>query len=486
MKGKLAVLAVAVGVLLAHHYWAFYGHFGFDDLYYAELAQRLLHGSWDPTDHYSYRIVPLTCWATSYAIFGIGDHASALPAFLATVALLSVLLYALRDRPTWQYALAVAFFFGMRWNLFYSDKLMPDVFVGLFSAVAWTAYVTQRTEGSTRGAALAAVSLFLAFNSKGTVILLVPLFLWYFVLDVRNGRLRWWGRLLVVLLPLLAVYFTIIWSLTGSPLSRFTAITANHYLNPCSYDVLPWPHLRERLTGGFLSLLTQAYLLPHLFIAAGALIYYAVRRTRDRRAYFFPLTVVICLLSINFMSISLTSYNPICLDPRHLLLFSPILAISSVLTLADLLRRSRMQPRGWSFYVPLTLLIVALLTPAAAGARYDRSLEYERVKPALEDIIAALPRPATVYGSQVLVNYGRYYTAFADTDLTFRLLDELPPCTVDAAADTATFLVRNWYTDWHSGGVSTDVAGITTARGVILEPTSLGNERVSVEQIACP
>ena len=487
--GKLAILGLSVIVLVVHHLFFFYGHFGFDDLYYAELAQGLLAGHLDYTDHYVFRIVPLAAWAASYAVFGMGDTSSALPAMVATTGTLITLYLILQHRPTWELALAVAMYFGMKWNLFYSDKLMPDAMVAAFAFAAWAGYVMHRNRDTATGGVIAALGLFLAFNCKGTVILLVPLFLCYFVADARSRRLRWWWRMLAVVVPLLLAYLAVVYALTGAPFTRFSAIVANHYLNPCSYDVLPLAHLIERLTSGFFGMASDAKLLPHLFIATAGFIVLRLRRVRGWDAYFYPVTAVLCFLSINFMTISLTSYNPVCLDPRHVLLFSPILAVCSVRTLADLLSRFHRPTSGKWFNLVVAILIAGFLKPTIEYELYARTLRYPEVKTAMREVLGELPRPARVYGSQVLVNYGRYYTGFpdpAEEGLAFYPLDSLPACGTVPRANVPVYLLRNWYMDWHSGRTSTGFTTVLSDRGVVLQPAEQGNATVQVQRISCP
>lgn len=487
VKGHYLILAGAIGLLILQRTSFFYGHFGYDDLYYAELATRLLHGQVDFGDHYVYRIVPILATALSYALFGVNDAASSLPAGLATLGILLLLLAYYRSRPAWQYGLAVAMYFGMRWNFFYADKLMPDVFVALFAFAGWLAYVRREHLGEWSGPALMAVSLFLAFNSKGTIILLLPLLLVYFAVDVARGRWAWWLRVAATGVPLLLVYFGAVTVLTGSPFSRFTAIVANQYLNPCSYDQLPWEHLVERLTTGYWSLLRDARLLPHLWVAVGGMLWFTVSRTKgDRTLRFFPATALLCFGAMNFMTISLTSYNPICLDARHILLFSPILAVCSVDTLVTILRQSGVPTDRWWFTLAVAVAALIFLKPAHDLAVYARSLNYVDVRAALRTTLATLPRPATVYGSRVTINYGRYYTGFTDTGLRFVPLDSLPACRERPSTDPPDFLLRTWYTDWHARASADAQTAEAVERGYVLRAAEQSTPVVQAEQLTCP
>ena len=489
MRMKLLLLAVLLG-LVGHHAYFFYGHFGFDDLHYAELASELLRGRVDFANQYSYRIVPIGLTALSYAAFGISDWSSALPALLASAIILFIFFRLFQFAHFWMLVLALVAYFGMPWNLFYSDKLMPDIFVSAFCFGGWAAYVRYRMQGragpQVQGA-IAAVALFLAFNSKGTVILLVPLFAAYLIYDLLRGKWRFWLTFSMVCAGLLITYFGTVYLLTGSALARFLAIAGTHYLNPCSYDILPRAELISRLTYGFFGLIRSAGLLPHLAIALVGLGVITYGGKAYRGAAFYPLTTLMSLASINFMTISLTSYNPVCLDPRHILLFSPIVSICSVLTLAAILRVFGWRADTWSFRGIAVVASGLLLYPTYQQVRYGTTLGYENNKAAYGKLIAETPRPVVMYGSEVSKNLGRYYTGFEGEaeGVHFRNLNALPTCPIEGS-DTTRYLLQSWYADWHAGVSRHTIAEQVTAFGVEVEAASLQVPGLELSTLRCP
>ena len=489
MRKKLLLLAVLLG-LIGHHAYFFYGHFGFDDLHYAELANDLLQGRVNFDNQYSYRIVPIGLTALSYAAFGISDWSSALPALLASAIILFVFYRLFRFVHLWMLVLALVAYFGMPWNLFYSDKLMPDIFVSAFCFGGWAAYLQYRTKGRAGPqvqAVTAAVCLFLAFNSKGTVILLVPLFTVYLIHDLLRGRWRFWLTFTGVCVGVLMIYLSAVYLLTGSALARFSAIAGTHYLNPCSYDILPRAELWSRLTFGFYGLIRSAGMLPHVVIAVGGLGVIAYGGKAYRGAAFYPITTLLSLASINFMTISLTSYNPVCLDPRHILLFSPILSVCSVLTLAAILRVFGWRADTWRFRLAAVVASGLLLYPTLRQVRYGTTLGYEKVKFAYTELIEVTPRPVALYGSEVSKNLGRYYTGFTGEKegIYFRNLEALPDCPI-GDSDTTRYLLRSWYADWHAGVSRDAVAEQVTAAGVEVEAASLQVPGLDLSAVRCP
>ena len=489
MRRKLLLLAVLLG-LVGHHAYLFYGHFGFDDLHYAELASELLHGRIDFANQYSYRIVPIGLTALAYRVFGISDWSSALPALLASAIILCVFYRVFRPLPFWMLVMALVCYLGMPWNLFYSDKLMPDIYVSAFCFGGWAAYLQYRTKGRAGPqvqAVTTSVFLFLAFNSKGTVILLVPLFTVYLIHDLLRGRWRFWLTFTAVCAGLLMIYLCAVYLLTGSALARFSAIAGTHYLNPCSYDILPRAELVRRLTYGFYGLIRGAGILPHLAIATIGLGVIAYGGKAYRGAAFYPITTLLSLASINFMTISLTSYNPVCLDPRHVLLFSPILSVCSVLTLPAILRVVGWRADTWSFRLAAVVASGLLLYPTYRQVRYGTTLGYKNIKAAYSELIAVTPRPVVIYGSEVTKNLGRYYTDFTGEEggIYFRNLDALPDCPIEGS-DTTRYLLQTWYADWHAGVPRNSIVEQMTTSGVEVEAASLQVPGLVLNALRCP
>ena len=135
-------------LILLYHFFAFAGFFGYDDLQYAEVAVRMTRGVADWSDHFSFRWGVTLLAALSYKLLGINDVASSLPALLISLATLALVTGALRRHSPWIVAGAAALLTLNHWSLFYSDKLMPDVFVAFFITAAILIYfrIFCRTE----------------------------------------------------------------------------------------------------------------------------------------------------------------------------------------------------------------------------------------------------------------------------------------------------------------------------------------------------
>jgi len=437
---SIVVLGMFCALLVGHHFFLFTGHQGFDDIGYSRLANALLEGRYDWTDHYSYRIIPISATALSYALFGISDHTSAIPTLIVSFAILYYFYKFLKDKPL-SLMLAIVIYFSMQWNLYYSDKLMPDLYVSLFTLIAWYHYDRYQTTSKDYHPIAMSIALIAAFLSKGTIILAVPVFLFLFASDLSQRRYRFWKIATPSILILGTIYFAWIYVMTGSALSRFKAISANSYLNDCSYDQLGWDHLFDRLTNGFYHFLTSEMLIvPALFVLVGILLLVTNRIERSSiwKEVILGLT---CLLSINFMTISITSYSPVCLDPRHILLLTPLLAITG----ARVVQKWAIKEQS---NLPMMVAIIAVLLTYYSQVRPFESrikLDYPSIKEDLR-ILGTDPQPtANLYGTQMLINITDYYNGFDSICMSYiKNIEQLD----QAPKNEPVYLIRNFYTEF--------------------------------------
>ncbi len=336
-------------LLLAHFAGFYFGHYGFDDLHYAELAHGWLSGTYDATDHYSYRWTLLALTSLSYALFGIHDWSSALPALVVTVALLYTLYRFRSALGEWVIAMALVLCVTAPWLLFYADKLMPDIYLAASVILAWYALFRGRTgQQYVRYGSLLSLALILGFLSKGTIILVLPVLLAIMVRDLSTRRaILFWRYSVGSGAVLGAVYLLLCWLWLGDPFIRFSAIADNSYLNACSYDQQPWPVLRDRLIFGFWALILREGFAPFLVLSL-------IGSFTDSRHRFWHGSALGLLLAANFMTISPDAYVPMCLDPRHYLYLIPVGAVSGGLVLDAAFRQKKIRRA-----VLLSLLLIA-------------------------------------------------------------------------------------------------------------------------------
>jgi hypothetical protein len=346
----------ALALLLWHHFFAYFGHYGFDDMHYAQWAAAWSRNGFSVTDdHYTFRWGLLWPLSAVYSLFGINDHSSALVALLAALSVVWVLTKVTTTLPAHAQWIAVFACLTCEWVLFYSDKIMPDILV--MAGATWAFYAVYKAyffpEKSALNLALQFnLALWFAFLAKETIVFVLPAF----GVLLLTFRSQWTqirpfaGYAALVFAGCLLLYAGVVYGLTGEVGSRFKAIALNSYFNTCSYDQLPIEHLYRRIGYEFWRMLLGtgiAVFFPLLFI-----------RPRSEQARFWWVLSMALLLLGNFMSTSYRSYVPLCLDIRHYLFVVPVLSLMGAFALAHV---ANWQVSEWAF----TLLLAIVLTVAA-------------------------------------------------------------------------------------------------------------------------
>jgi len=341
MKSLLSYLglsALLALLLLGHYFFGYYGHYGYDDVMgYMYQAAQLVQGQFHlGDDHYAYRWGTIFPTALSYALFGINDFAGALPAMLITGTTALLIFWSLGGRWKGAGIWGVLLFFFNEWSLFYSDKVMPDILValgtlGLFLCL-WRLRFKRQGGPSWPYALSFSLILLYSFWAKETIILSLPVFFVFFLLDVyRREYLAFWTWAIGFSILFFALYFGVIYGQTGSFLYRFKAIELGSYFNPCSYDQLPISHLLERISYGLGLLFLRSGLLPVLGMGLGSLFFLKGRLWKlDSESAFWSLSLGLSVFSAYFMTISYKAYVPMCgTDVRHFLYLAPLAAIAA-------------------------------------------------------------------------------------------------------------------------------------------------------------
>jgi 4-amino-4-deoxy-L-arabinose transferase-like glycosyltransferase len=490
---RVLVLLSFVFCLLISHLLGYVGHFGYDDMQYAAIAHAIREGNFPAEDHFAYRFAVVLPTALFYLLFGVNDWASSLPAMLASMVILFFIYQMLKREAFTTLIIALGFTLFSHWYLFYSDKLMPDIHLcmGIIGAVYF--YYRQRFQfpSASKGNALGfTVLLFYAFLAKGTVILSLPLFAYFLLLDLWQKRNRqFWLFVLIGMVFLSFFYFVLIYLLTGDMSSRFEALFANSYLNRCSYAEQSSRILLKRLSVDFLRMLRIDTLL-YTFSIIALVALFEIRKGLFRLTtplHFFLMSSLLMLAASNFMSISPTSYNPMCLDIRHYLYLIPLsgiaagiylqqaqrfgwrnlLLIISLLIISVLSYRNEDQAFNWyylpvgiglslfllsSFYQKYKPLALSLLILTLAYLPYQltlnaRDLQYQRQKEFVRAQLLADNQPKIIISDPVMANIGPYWNEFRENGLAFYAYDD---STVYEVSRKPTYLLQNWHTRFQS------------------------------------
>lgn len=483
--------------LVLHHWFGYLGHYGYDDMEYAQAAARLVSGDFDAGNHYSFRITIVGLTALSYKLFGINDWASAFPALLFSIGTLALVFRILKNESWPVLTVGLALFSLNNWTFFYSDKLMPDAavtfFAFLFCYVVYSFRYLSPKMPVIGYSFFAALALFLCFNSKETVVLLAPLVVWLMVTDwVQKQHSKFWLQFIGFNVIFLSAYLIVCQVAFGNAITRLNSIVANSYLNSCSYDQQPFAETLKRITFGLAKLFLIQDMLLGFLVVLMAMFFVSIRqllKLADRKSFFIVSSVVL-VLSANFMSISVTSYIPMCPDPRHYLFIIPVVAVAAALIVKDYLNVFKFRlglyvlvlmafsftlyfksVTGYRLYLPVSiaigcvlfmanqnrryrvfalLLVVSLLFQPAEMIAYARDVNYSKQKEIVQKELINKHEECVVVTDEVQKRLGSYYSAFS----------EKAPCRFISYAEADTFhfqknvkikLLNNWYSRYLSG-----------------------------------
>lgn len=485
-------------LVILYHLFGYFGHFGYDDMLYARIAKNWVDGQLNLDNAFSYRFTIIALTALSYRIFGVNDPASALPAITISLSILFLIYSILKNQGTLQTILGLTLTLSINALLFFTDKIMPDIYVALFLLLALYLYNRFRftsAKSVVLHASLFSLSMFLAFNSKETAILFLPLVVAILIIDLLNKRMtRFWSFSAISGLLIIAGYLTIIKLLTGSFFTRFDILIENHRLQSFmySYDKLPVTHLLNRIGYEQLfSYLREGVLVPFIFIATALFSSEFKKIVKFNDTFsLFVFSSVTLLLSINFMSVSPFSYNPVPTEPRHSLFIIPVAAIAASFILKEYLTGKKFlytlplsfliisvvafftdRTTAFKLYIPLAVLfivfslirnrtkftplfvalfvIIMFIKPLFFFHYSFANVKYRMQKRIVYEYFIKPDEPCYVFTDPVQKNFGDYYTGFDDTGhCQFVDYTKINRDTFDE--NRAKYLFLNWHTQYSS------------------------------------
>ena len=320
-------------LMLTHVIFTFAGFYGNDDINYARYAAEVVHNgiSFSPAlDQYQLRWVTVYSTALFYWLFGINTFTSTLSCTISFV-LCGILLYKiLRYKKNSVYFLSMALFFFAHSIIFYSHRLLPDPTMCL--AVLWMYYCYRSYNLKKQRYFLYgtqfSVALFLAILTKETIIIALPLFLIFFIKDIfKRQNLQFWKIVILFSLIFSFAYLSYFKVTTGDFFYRYSVLLKKSYFNECSFDKLPFIYTLRRI--GYE--LWKAMLLNGDFLVLLPGIISVVYIKKIKPEGIEPIDIfsfLILLACSNFMTISASSYVPLCHSPRHFLFLIQFAAIT--------------------------------------------------------------------------------------------------------------------------------------------------------------
>lgn len=330
---KKIIVSSFILLMLTHVIFTFAGFYGNDDINYVRYAAEVAHNgiSFSPAlDQYQLRWITVYSTALFYWLFGINTFTSTLSSTIS-FALCGILLYKiLRYEKISIYFLSMALFFFARSIIFYSHRLLPDPTMCL--AVLWMyycyrSYYLKKQRYFSYGIQFS-VALFLAILTKETIIIALPLFLIFFLKDIfKRQNLQFWKIVILFSLIFSFAYLSYFKITTGDFFYRYSVLLRKSYFNECSFDKLPFIFTLRRI--GYE--LWKAMLLNGDFLVLLPGIISVIYLKKIKPKVIEPIDIfsfLVLLACSNFMTISFSSYVPLCHSPRHFLFLFPFAAIT--------------------------------------------------------------------------------------------------------------------------------------------------------------
>lgn len=316
-------LLLGMLMLLSYWVWGYDGITFSDEVTYLQLGDLLWSGNSVVTDyHFSSRWAAFLFSGFFTQLFGFSDRYAS----LATLAFYWATLYVVwRISPLSVRRWAVLFFIGNVYLFHFLTKVYPDGFLILWVTLVPAAAI-YRSQRPLAAACIMAAAFFIGFCTKETMILLAPLPALLFFMDLRERKrlhfYYYFGGISLVLAFLYLGYYK--WQF-GDWLFRFKSVNEGHYISEYTYHDKGIFSVLRRIT--YLPMLTfidRTYWLWWVMATPG--IYYGIKKNQPI-AFEFGASVLCLLVGFWFMSSTLEFYNPIYLNPRHLIILIPPLSV---------------------------------------------------------------------------------------------------------------------------------------------------------------
>ncbi|PZX56828.1 hypothetical protein LV84_01954 [Algoriphagus ratkowskyi] len=342
----------AVGVLFLLCYW-FFGYDGItfsDDVYYLLAGENFWKGKMEVSDyHFSSRWGAYVPSGLIGHLFGFKPHRISLISLLSYGVCLLILVKVLpKSAPAW---VLVLWFCTQVYFLHFLTKVYPDSLLALWTCLIPAAAVYRKNSPILAGILLVS-ALFIGFLTKETIIFLAPFPLLLFYYDWKKQALNptFYFTLVLTGMALAALYLGYFWISFGDPLHRISSINAGHYISEYTYaDKGFWSMLKRLTIVPIITFVERSYWAWIVFAIPGIALGLKSRLTP---AIEFSLAFLCLFIGFWFMSSTLDFYNPIYLNPRHLIILVPILSILIALGWNDWKKSKK-----WKIYLIGLLLL---------------------------------------------------------------------------------------------------------------------------------
>lgn len=315
-----------LGALFLFLYWLF-GFDGItfsDDVYYLLAGRDFWNGEMEVNAyHFSSRwgaYVPagLMAW-----IFGLDPHRISLISWISYVGTLALLLQILpKNSKPW---ILVLGFSTQVYFLHFLTKVYPDSLLVFWTTLVPYAAFFRKDKPILASLGLIA-GLFFGFITKETIIFVAPLPGLLLLYDWKKNELSksFYLGLLAWGLAFGAVYFGYFWIRFDNPFYRIDSLQAGHYVSEYTYaDKSAWVMFKRLTVLPVLTLIERAY---WLWVVLSIPVLHLMWNGKIKQGVEFGLAFMSLGVCFWLMTTNLEFYNPLYLNPRHLIILVPIMS----------------------------------------------------------------------------------------------------------------------------------------------------------------
>lgn len=315
------------GIVFFIAYW-FFGYDGItfsDELTYLRLGQQW----WNNDEvisayHFSSRWGAYIFSGFFTYLLGYDDRYASVASLIFYVISLTVLW---KVTPTQQGKNWVVLFFTSHiYFLHFLPKVYPDTFLVLW-VVLIPASATYRHKYPSLAAFTMALSFLVGFSTKETMVFLFPYPLILLWLDLKKNKpLNFYYFLAFFSVVCIFLFFSYYYFRFGDVFYRFKSINQGHYISEFTYHDKGWESVLKRIT--YIPLLTfmeRTYWLWLVLAIPGIL---EGIKNKVTPGLEFALCSICLLVGFWLMTSTLEFYNPIYLNPRHLIILIGPLAVN--------------------------------------------------------------------------------------------------------------------------------------------------------------
>lgn len=320
-------LPTDIGALFLIGFWVigFDGITFSDDVYYILAGKSFWEGTMEVNSyHFSSRWGAYVPSGFLGFIFGLNPHIiSGFSLFCYLITLWATLNLIIENLQKW---LFVVWFCTQVYFLHFITKVYPDAPL-VFWATFVPIFATYRKNKPILAGAGLVLALFAGFLTKETIIFLAPFPFILLFLDKKYGSIHWPFYLSILITGILLsfCYLAYFWVEFGDPFYRVHSINAGHYISEFTYADKGIGAIVKRLTIlPFQTFVERAYWPWIVFALPG--IYHGFKN-KNSPSFEFSIAFLCLLFGFWFMSSTIEFYNPIYLNPRHLIIMVPIMSL---------------------------------------------------------------------------------------------------------------------------------------------------------------